>query len=263
MTIEEPKQIKEKVRERYGAIALQQSSCCGPSSALPAAATSCCGDEMAEVRFVDYGELKEETVPEADLGLGCGIPTHFAGLQCGETVLDLGSGAGIDVFLAARAVGPEGRVIGVDMTPEMIELARENACKAGFQNVEFRQGEIEALPIEDESIDVVLSNCVINLVPDKRRAFAEIYRVLKSGGRFSISDMVTYGDVPDTIRQDIALWTGCIAGALDRDVYLELIREAGFREVRVESETRHAASEYLNVDDDTFGIASITVVGRK
>ncbi len=252
-----PTEIKEQVRARYADIASAGSSCCGSSS-------------PEVVPLVDYGELGAEIPEEADLGLGCGTPTQFASLRPGETVLDLGSGAGIDVFLAANAVGPTGRAIGVDMTPEMIERARENAKKGGYENVEFRLGELENMPIEDNSIDVILSNCVINLTPDKMRVFEEMRRVLKPGGRFSISDIVTFGDPPEAIRADMELWAGCVAGAIDRDDYLSMLREAGFRNVRVEKETRYDANmlplekrEALLGDPNSYGLLSVTIVGEK
>lgn len=207
---------------------------------------------------MDYGELARDMAEGSDLGLGCGTPTRFADLRPGEVVLDLGSGAGVDVFLAAKLVGPEGRVIGVDMTPEMIARARVNAAQAGFANVEFRLGEIEALPVADGSVDVVLSNCVINLVPDKARAFAELHRALKSGGRFSISDIVSFGDVPAEVREDAGLWASCIAGALDKAEYLAAIEGAGFEQVQV-----HHLEEYSQFRGDGYGFASITVGGRK
>ena len=207
-------QIKETVRHRYARIAEDAAVCCEET------ASACC--EPAET---------------GDLGLGCGFPTSHANLAPGETVLDLGSGAGVDVFKAARAVGPEGRVIGVDMTPEMITRARANANRAGHENVEFRLGDIEFLPIPDHSIDVVLSNCVINLVSDKQRAFSEIHRVLRSGGRFVISDIVTVGDIPVDVREDLASWAGCVGGALDRDDYLDTIRVAGFVDLEVVAES--------------------------
>lgn len=254
--------IKQEVRQRYGRIALDSGSCCDPS-----ASSSCCGapDAAADILFVDYSDLRSQVVADSDLGLGCGTPTLTANLHPGQTVLDLGSGAGIDVFLAAQAVGPQGRVIGVDMTPEMIARARTNAEKGGFSNVEFRQGEIEQLPVEANSVDVVLSNCVINLAPDKARVFGEVYRVLKPGGRFSISDMVSYGDIPEPVRQDMMLWAGCVAGALERDHYLDLIRSAGFQNVRVEKETVYdAEAAGLSTDGNgDFGVASVTVVGDK
>jgi ubiquinone/menaquinone biosynthesis C-methylase UbiE len=202
--------------------------------------------------------LQGDVVPGSDLGLGCGTPTAHADLHPGETVLDLGSGAGVDVFLAAKDVGPAGRVIGVDMTPEMIERARANALAAGLANVEFRLGDIEALPVEEGAVDAVLSNCVINLAPDKRRVFAEIRRVLRPGGRFVVSDMVTYGDVPAAIRQDLELWAGCVAGAMDREAYLALVRETGFERVRVKAE-----STYPSPEREAYGLQSVTVEGWK
>jgi SAM-dependent methyltransferase len=239
--------IKFQVQKRYAAVALDaQRSCCD---------TDCCSDGGATL--VDYTGV-EGVVEGSNLGLGCGVPTLFAGIQAGHTVLDLGSGAGVDVFLAANAVGPQGRVIGVDMTPEMIARAWGNAVKGGYRNVDFRLGDIEALPVEDNSIDVVISNCVINLAPDKRRVFAEIRRVMKPGGRFSISDMVTYGEVPESIRNDVGLWAGCVAGAMDRDDYLDLIRAAGFDEVTVDKSV-----EYDDPKGDGYGVMSVTVVGRK
>lgn len=256
MTTPSADTIKEQVREHYGAIAEQ---------AARGAASSCCSPTVEVVSLVDYGDLASNVVSGSDLGLGCGAPTLAADLRPGQTVLDLGSGAGIDVFLAARAVGPAGRVIGVDMTPAMLARAQANAEKGGFSNVEFRQGEIEHLPVDDASIDVVLSNCVINLVPDKGQAFREVYRVLRPGGRFSISDIVTYGQIPEALRNDLTLWAECITGALDREDYLGLIRAAGFRDVRVETETTYDAAEVGAGLESAglFGIASVTVVGEK
>ena len=242
--------IKLTVRDRYGKIAAQNDCGCGPG---------CCSDDAIEVvQLIDYGSLDVPVIPEADLGLGCGLPTGFAAIQEGETVLDLGSGAGVDVFLAARQVGPDGKVIGVDMTPEMIWRARQNAAQEGYANVEFRLGEIETMPVETGSIDVVISNCVLNLVPDKRRAFSEIQRVLKVGGRIAISDMVSYGQIPESIRQDAEAWAGCIAGAIDQAEYLEIIREAGLANVRVAQKVDYDA--YKN---EGYGFASITVLGEK
>ncbi len=239
--------IKVEVQKRYAAVALDaQRSCC---------ATDCCSDGGAAL--VDYTGV-EGVVEGSNLGLGCGVPTLYAGIKPGHTVLDLGSGAGVDVFLAANAVGPQGRVIGVDMTPEMIARAWDNAVKGGYRNVDFRLGDIETLPVEDKSVDVVISNCVINLAPDKRRVFAEIHRVMKPGGRFSISDMVTYGDVPESIRKDVALWAGCVAGAMDRDEYLDLIRAAGFDNVAIDKSV-----EYDDPRGAGYGVMSVTVVGRK
>jgi len=241
--------IKSEVQKKYADIAVQASGCgCGPGS--------CCSDGSATL--VDYAGLDADVVEGANLGLGCGIPTLYAGIRPGDTVLDLGSGAGVDVFLAAKAVGPAGRVVGVDMTPEMIARAWNNAVKGGYRNVDFRLGDIEALPVDDGSVDVVISNCVINLTPDKRRVFAEMYRVMKPGGRFSISDVVTYGEMPESIRKDVALWTGCIAGAMDHDEYQQIIREASFAEVRVASSV-----EYDYPKGEGYGVMSVTVEGLK
>ncbi len=249
--------IKTEVRKHYADIALQPKSCCD---------SDCCGSDDAINQLIDYGGLDAEIVEGANLGLGCGLPTVNAGIRSGDTVLDLGSGAGIDVFLSAKAVGPTGHVIGVDMTPEMIDRARANARKGNYTNVEFRLGEIEHLPVADNSVDIVISNCVINLVPDKRAVYDEIHRVLRSpdavtgkaGGHFSISDVVTYGEMPESIRNDVALWTGCIAGAMDRDEYLKIIHAAGFVEVVT---NKFAVYDYLKGDD--YGAASITLEGRK
>ena len=242
-------EIKNAVRQRYGRLA-KADGCCGT--------TDCCSPEGTSISLVDYGQLGDLVEPVADLGLGCGTPTLHAGLRLGQVVLDLGSGAGIDVFLAARQVGPEGRVIGVDMTPQMIERARANAQQAGYGNVEFRLGEIEALPVETGSVDVVISNCVLNLVPDKARAFAEIWRVLRPGGRLCVSDIVTHGRLPEEMRQDVDLWTGCLAGAVDQDDYLALIRDAGFQAVQVKE-----AREYNEPDRGGLRVASITVETSK
>jgi SAM-dependent methyltransferase len=231
-------QIKKTVRDRYAQIALRDESCCGSE------ASSCCDASVT-------------AEAEGDLGLGCGLPTTFADLQPGETVLDLGSGAGVDVFYAARAVGIEGSVIGVDMTPEMINRARTSAEQGSYGNVEFRLGDIQHLPLDDSSIDVALSNCVINLAPDKRQVFAEIHRVLREGGRFAISDIVTIGEVPDDVRNDADLWAGCLAGALDRAEYLAIIDDAGFVDIRVATE-----SSWREPGVD-FTTASITVTARK
>ena len=226
--------IKEQVRQRYGGIARSvresvnfPTSCCSPKG------------DLNEITFFDnlYTATELTGLPETvtEASLGCGNPHAIAGLQPGETVLDLGSGGGIDCFLAAQQVGPAGHVIGLDMTPDMLALANENKAKVGIQNVEFRQGEIENMPIDDESVDVIISNCVINLSPDKDAVFSEAFRVLKPGGRLAVSDIVTHGDIPDAVRQSIESWVGCIAGALDEEVYLQKIREAGFTDVRVES----------------------------
>jgi len=240
------KTIKDAVRERYAKAATEAASCCAPS---------CC--DATGATLVNY-EGVEGVVAESNLGLGCGTPTQYANLKPGETVLDLGSGAGIDVFLAAQQVGESGRVIGIDMTPEMLQRARENAAKHGIENVEFRQGDIEAMPVDDASVDVVISNCVINLVPDKRSVYSEMHRVLRPGGRFIVSDMVTYGTMPEAVKKDLELWAGCVAGALDRQEYLSIIAEAGFERVSVKSE-----STYDSPDKSTFGLQSVTLEGWK
>lgn len=241
--------IKQEVQSHYAAIARENISC----------GCSCCSSDSAKVEeLVDYGVLQGDLIQESNLGLGCGLPTLSAALQPGETVLDLGSGAGIDVFIAAKAVGLQGKVIGVDMTPEMVARAQASAARSSFHNVEFRLGEIEALPVESDSVDVVLSNCVINLVPDKRRAYGEIFRVLKPGGRFSISDMVTFGNVPPDLRQDMELWAGCIAGALDREEYLSIITKAGFKDIEIFNST-----EYGSQGGEGYGLVSLTLGARK
>ncbi len=242
--------VKQEVRRRYAQAARGGGCGCGCGSN---SGSDCCSPEGPEP-LVDYGDLAEALVEGSDLGLGCGMPTRFADLQPGEVVLDLGSGAGIDVFLAAKVVGPAGQVIGVDMTPAMIARARANADRAGIKNVDFRLGEIERLPVTDGYVDVILSNCVINLSQDKPRVFAEMRRVLKPGGRFSVSDIVSVGDVPAEVRQDAGLWASCIAGALDKDEYLRLIEEAGFTQVQV-----HHLEEYDQFRGDGYGFASMTV----
>ena len=222
--------IKKVVREGYAEIAKRENSCCGPAS-------SCCGspDVSQDISTkIGYSEQELNAVPEgSNLGLGCGNPVALASLKEGDAVLDLGSGAGFDCFLAANKVGREGKVIGVDMTPEMIDKARENAIKANYENVEFRLGEIENIPAADNSVDVIISNCVINLSPDKRRVFEEAFRVLKPGGRLMVSDIVLMKELPDFIRNSIEAYIGCISGAIMKKEYIGAIREAGFREVKV------------------------------
>ncbi|HSJ56301.1 MAG TPA: arsenite methyltransferase [Anaerolineae bacterium] len=279
--------IKEAVRDTYGGIARRfgdepqrpaAASCCGPAAARetssgccgPAAAreassgccgpspagekqSGCCGPsqvaETGAARFYAPDELVDlpESVTEASLG--CGNPLAIAALQPGEVVLDLGSGGGIDCFLAARKVGPEGRVIGLDMTPDMIKLARRNAKRMGMTNVDFRFGEMEEMPLPDDSVDVVISNCVINLSPDKDAVFAEAYRVLRPGGRLSVSDMVVDGDLPQYIRDRLDAWAGCVAGALDERVYLDKMRAAGFERVEVSSRVYATVDEVAAWDD--------------
>ena len=228
------KDTKKVVREGYAKIAKQSSSCCSPVS-------SCCGStDLAQdiSKSIGYTDEEIKAVPQgANLGLGCGNPVALASLREGETVLDLGSGAGFDCFLAAERVGEKGRVIGVDMTPEMIEKARENARKGNYGNVEFRLGEIENLPVADNSVDVVISNCVINLAPDKKRVFKEAFRVLKPGGRVMVSDIVLLKELPDFIKNSIEAYIGCLSGAIMRDEYIGTIRAVGFQKVRVIDET--------------------------
>ncbi len=227
-------EIKQAVRERYAQIAAKESSCCAPSN-------SCCGttDQATDIsKKIGYRDEELDSVPEgANLGLGCGNPTALASLKEGETVLDLGSGGGFDCFLAANMVGQKGKVIGVDMTSEMIDKARENARKSGYLNVEFRLGEIENLPVADNSVDAIISNCVINLSPDKGRVFKEAYRALKPGGRVMVSDVVLLKELPDFIKNSIEAYIGCLSGALMRDEYLGAIKAAGFQEVRIIDET--------------------------
>lgn len=213
------------VRDAYGKIARGGGSCCGDA---------CCTDPKEFVRSIGYSEKELEAIPEdANLGLSCGNPTALAALKKGECVLDLGSGAGFDCFLAASKVGPEGRVIGVDMTPEMIEKARENAKKNKISNVEFRLGEIENLPLADSTIDAAISNCVINLSTDKERVFRELCRVLKPGGRIAVSDMALLRKLPEEIEKSVEAYTGCIAGAILVDEYKDMVEKAGFRNVRL------------------------------
>jgi len=222
-------EIKKAVRNGYAKIAKNAGSCCAP-------AESCCGNNSVEIISREVGYSPEElmAVPEgANLGLGCGNPIALASLQEGETVIDLGSGAGFDCFLAAHKVGKSGRVIGVDMTPEMVKKAIKNARKDGYRNVEFRLGEIENLPVADSAADVIISNCVINLVPNKKRVFEEAFRVLKPGGRMMISDIVLLRPLPDFIMNSVAAYIGCISGAIMKDKYIDIIREVGFRDVRV------------------------------
>ena len=235
---DDPRRVRKMVSEGYARVARKASSCCG--SPAPGA------DEAA--RKIGYQEQQLAAVPEgANLGVGCGNPTAIDSLRPGEVVIDLGSGAGMDSFLAARQVGETGRVIGIDMTDAMLERARENARKAGFDNVEFRKGIIEQLPVEDESADVVLSNCVINLSPEKRRVFAEVYRVLKPGGRMMVSDVVLEQALPEKVLNSVEAYLGCVAGASLREEYLETIRRAGFSEVRVEREA--CFGDAIDLDD--------------
>jgi SAM-dependent methyltransferase len=249
-------ELKQAVQSKYGDIASGRSA-------------SCCGGKVttAAAGFLDYRPEQIEGVPEgADLGLGCGNPLDLARPMPGETVLDLGSGAGMDAFLAARAVGPSGRVIGVDMTQEMIDRARANADRSGLA-VDFRLGEIEKLPVESASVDAVISNCVINLSPDKPAVFAEAYRVLKPGGRLAVSDIVLERELPVAVRDSVEAYVGCVAGALLRDDYLDLVRAAGFEDVEVVRQSRYAGSSGCapaGVDEASLAkVLSIGVRARK
>ena len=229
--------IKEVVKEKYGQAALRVhtggSSCCGASTAMD----TCCDPITMNL----YDEAQTNQVPEGALkaSLGCGNPTALAQLNPGETVLDLGSGGGIDVLLSARRVGPTGKAYGLDMTDEMLALARENQSQAGVENVEFLRGEIENIPLPDNSVDVIISNCVINLSADKDRVLREAFRVLKPGGRFAVSDVVVHGDVPAEVRQNVLLWVGCIAGALQDTEYISKLGDAGFEAIEIEPTRVH------------------------
>jgi arsenite methyltransferase len=227
--------VRSLVRERYGAIADQGGGCCTPTTT-----GGCCGGSSGDVIQLDsiaalYEDPDVESLPAdvTGLSLGCGDPVTLASLQPGQTVLDLGAGGGIDCFLAAKKVGPTGRVIGVDMTPSMIDRARRNQQQVGAGNVEFRLGEIEHLPVADNSVDVIISNCVINLSPDKEQVFRDAYRVLKPGGRLAVSDIVTDGPLPAAVKNDLAAWAGCVAGALDVAGYVAAIKAAGFVDVEL------------------------------
>ncbi|HKP94325.1 MAG TPA: arsenite methyltransferase [Fibrobacteria bacterium] len=229
--METAEDLKEIVREKYGRLAREGGSCCGP--------TSCCGPSNGDAPFVRINEdytRREGYIKDADLGLGCGIPIDAADLHPGQTVVDLGSGAGNDAFVARRIVGETGKVIGVDMTPDMIKKARENAVKVGYANVEFRLGEIEALPVSGDSADRVISNCVLNLVPDKKNAFVEMHRILKPGGKFGVSDVVLEGDFPEELRRAAELYAGCVSGAMRKRDYLASLEEIGFEDIRVTGE---------------------------
>ena len=265
----EPDALKETVRRKYAEIAQQDkatnaSSCCGAGG---------CSTEVATIMSDDYATLAGYH-SDADLSLGCGLPTESARIKPGDTVLDLGSGAGNDCFVARAATGPDGRVIGVDFTPEMIAKAKENARRLGHQNVEFRQGDIEELPLSACMVDVVVSNCVLNLVPDKRKAFGEVLRVLRPGGHFSISDVVLVGQLPPAIREAAELYAGCVSGALQEQEYLGIIRDLGFEEITVQKRKSIVVPDdilgnYLEAEEladfkaGGTGIFSITVFARK
>lgn len=248
------KEIKQFVKDRYASVASNEGSCC-----------SCCNcntDIVEHAKSIGYSEAEIRNIPEGSvMGLGCGNPTALAELKPGETVLDLGSGGGVDVFLAAQKVGENGNVIGVDMTDEMLEKARENARLGNYTNVEFRAGEIENLPVEDNSINVVISNCVVNLSPDKLATYKEVFRVLKPSGRVLVSDIVTEGELPEDVRQSFEAWAECIAGAVEMQEYLDTITKAGFRDVTIAA--KHPFYE-SGMDDRLAGkIISIHVKAYK
>jgi SAM-dependent methyltransferase len=262
-------ELKEIVRQKYGEIALQdattnKASCCGAGG---------CSTEVYNIMSEDYQELKGYNA-DADLGLGCGLPTQFALIKPGDTVIDLGSGAGNDCFVARHETGETGKVIGIDFTPAMLAKAKENAEKRGFTNVEFRQGDIEDMPVGGNIADVIVSNCVLNLVPNKKAVFKEIFRVLKPGGHFSISDIVLKGELPDALQKDAEMYAGCVSGAIQKDEYLGLIHATGFESVTVQKDKpiiipSDILANYLNPEEvESFhsgetGIRSITVFARK
>lgn len=262
-------ELKELVRDRYAKIATQE---------LAVNAASCCGattpsNKVYNIMMDDYSET-EGYVAEADLGLGCGLPTQFAAIKKGDVVIDLGSGAGNDCFVARHECGAEGKVIGIDFTPAMIHKARENAERLGYNNVEFREGDIDQMPVNDAVADVVVSNCVLNLVPNKAKVISEIYRVLKEGGHFSISDIVLVGNLPKALQQEAELYAGCVAGAIQKDDYLALIKEAGFTSISIQKEKvirlpddildRYlSAEEMADFKKAAIGIFSITVFAQK
>ena len=267
--MENENDLKELVKQKYSEIALQdkdtnQSSCCG---------SGCCSDEVYNIMSEDYQQL-EGYNPDADLGLGCGLPTQFAKIKQGDVVIDLGSGAGNDAFVARHQTGETGKVIGIDFTPAMIDKARSNAELRGFNNVEFRQGDIEKMPVTSNIADVIVSNCVLNLVPNKDGVIKEIYRVLKPGGHFSISDIVLEGQLPKEIREAAEMYAGCVSGAIQKQVYLELIEANGFKNITVQKDKAiiipdDILSQYLSAEQiETFkqsgtGIRSITVYAEK
>ncbi len=267
--MENQEKVKNMVRQKYSEIALQdketnEASCCG---------SGCCSTEVYNIMADDYNHL-EGYNPDADLGLGCGLPTQFAKIKKGDVVIDLGSGAGNDAFIARHETGETGKVIGVDFTPAMLERARQNAEARGFNNVEFRQGDIENMPVTDNVADVIVSNCVLNLVPNKDGVFKEIFRVLKPGGHFSISDIVLHGELPHQIKEAAAMYAGCVAGAIQKQVYLELIEGNGFTGVTIQKDKPiivpdDILSNYLSAEQlEAFkqsgtGIRSITVYAEK
>lgn len=269
--METPNELKQVVKEKYGEIAKasKSSGCCGPA---------CCGDSSGKI--VGYTVMEDEYdhldgyVADADLKLGCGLPTEHAGIKKGDTVVDLGSGAGNDVFIARAIVGDEGRVIGLDMTDEMIEKANRNNIKLGYKNVEFKLGDIEQMPLKNNLADVVVSNCVLNLVPDKRKAFSEIYRILKPGAHFCVSDIVIQGEMTGELKKSAEMYAGCVSGALQQDEYLNIIQKAGFKNIEIKESKRivlpdDILTQFLSAEgikeykENVKGIFSITVVAHK
>lgn len=262
-------QLKQIVIDKYSQIALQekemnQSSCCG---------SGCCSTEVYNIMTDDYSEVKGYSA-DADLGLGCGLPTQFAKIKTGDVVIDLGSGAGNDVFIARSEAGESGKIIGIDFTPAMIEKATANAAKLGYTNVEFRQGDIEHMPVEDNFADVIVSNCVLNLVPNKKGVVSEIYRVLKPGAHFSISDIVLKGELPETLQQAAEMYAGCVAGAIQKDDYLQIIADTGFRNITIQKEKeiivpddillQYISEQQLSAfKNSQTGIYSVTVYAEK
>ncbi len=269
-TSETSEQLKRLVKEKYGQIANQsksenEASCCG--------ATCGCGTVDYTVMADDYSKL-EGYVADADLGLGCGLPTEFALIKEGDTVVDLGSGAGNDAFVARSIAGEKGKVIGIDFTEQMIEKARANASKMNYTNVEFRQGDIENMPLAGGIADVVVSNCVLNLVPDKRQAFRETFRILKTGGHFSVSDIVLIGNLPEELQKSAEMYAGCVSGAIQKEEYLSVIKQTGFVNIEIQKERRitlpdEIVKQYLSEEEiaefrtGKAGIFSITVYAEK
>lgn len=262
-------ELKNSVKERYSTIAEQgkaenAASCCGATTP---------SNKVYNIMIDDYSDTKGY-IEDADLGLGCGLPTQFAGIQKGDTVIDLGSGAGNDCFVARHETGAEGKVIGIDFTPAMIVKARANAEKLGFNNVEFREGDIDNMPVSSDLADVIVSNCVLNLVPDKQKVISEIFRVLKPGGHFSISDIVLVGELPEALREDAEMYAGCVAGAIQKDDYLQYIKDAGFANVILQKSKPiiipgDILEKYMSQDEITdfnkgeTGIFSVTVYAEK
>ncbi len=267
--MESADKLKELVKQKYSVIALQdkdvnQSSCCGAGG---------CSTEVYNIMSEEYSDLGGYN-PDADLGLGCGLPTQFAKIKSGDTVIDLGSGAGNDCFVARQETGEDGRVIGIDFTPAMLEKAKENAQKLGFSNVEFRQGDIENIPISANLADVIVSNCVLNLVPNKDAVFKDMFRVLKPGGHFSISDVVLVGNLPEALKNDAEMYAGCVAGAIQKETYLELIKNNGFSNITIQKEKAitipdDILTNYLNEEElnnfktGNTGIFSVTIYAEK